>query len=542
MSEADTLTCSVRDGVPSGTAPGCRQPHPYLALRLRGEVDMEVLQRSYETVVSRHRILGDGRACASIRVRSMPLCSDSSVWLEAAVREETWRPFEACDALLRVVLLRLDEQTTAAGESVALFVLDASVADEWSLCLVQHEFHLLYTAGRQGDAEPLPPLSMQYADCAEAMDADADAIAYWLAQCSVPGAGSLQWATHAEYLPAAMARSHIDADLRNRLAAIARSYRTSLFSLLHAAFAVLLYRHDKRADVLIGVPVSGRLSLESEPLIGRFARLLPLRYRLHQDMSFAEVLHGSHDSLREAYRHQQVSGDALHAAWQLAYPDTAMPAPQAQCLMCDAEQASMDWAGLEVDVMEPICAYAASPLELRIGDGGDGLSLQWTFATALFDAADIGALSVKFEQLLAGIARHPAAVIAMLDQSAADPAARLPQPAAPVHMTRVSAPPSTPNERALARIWANNLHLELAQIGVTDNYFDIGGDSLRTISLVASIRNTLQAQISIADIFSHPTIQQLAGHLAGAARAAPARSETADSKNRILRARQRLQN
>ncbi|HEX7641673.1 MAG TPA: amino acid adenylation domain-containing protein, partial [Burkholderiaceae bacterium] len=70
--------------------------------------------------------------------------------------------------------------------------------------------------------------------------------------------------------------------------------------------------------------------------------------------------------------------------------------------------------------------------------------------------------------------------------------------------------PATPLEERLAALWRANLGREGATaIGTQDNYFAIGGDSIRSISLVSSARAE-GLQFAIKDLFAHPTIAELA--------------------------------
>jgi thioesterase domain-containing protein/aryl carrier-like protein len=63
--------------------------------------------------------------------------------------------------------------------------------------------------------------------------------------------------------------------------------------------------------------------------------------------------------------------------------------------------------------------------------------------------------------------------------------------------------PSTPAQELLAGIWAQVLGLDRA--GVTDDFFALGGDSLRAVQVVAQIRASGH-EITIADFFDNPTI------------------------------------
>src|SRR5690606_21966920 len=62
------------------------------------------------------------------------------------------------------------------------------------------------------------------------------------------------------------------------------------------------------------------------------------------------------------------------------------------------------------------------------------------------------------------------------------------------------------------QIWAELLGTQ--RIGIRDDFFALGGHSLLTIRLVASIQRALGVQIPVAVVFNHPTVEALAGYVA----------------------------
>ena len=69
-------------------------------------------------------------------------------------------------------------------------------------------------------------------------------------------------------------------------------------------------------------------------------------------------------------------------------------------------------------------------------------------------------------------------------------------------------PPSTQVEEQLAEIWSQVLGIE--PVGIHDNFFDLGGNSLQTIQLIFKVRETFQAELPIASLFDAPTIAKFA--------------------------------
>jgi acyl carrier protein len=68
--------------------------------------------------------------------------------------------------------------------------------------------------------------------------------------------------------------------------------------------------------------------------------------------------------------------------------------------------------------------------------------------------------------------------------------------------------PSSPVEELLAGIYAQVLGLE--RVGVDDSFFDLGGDSLSAMRLIAAINTTLDAGVAVRTLFEAPTVAGLA--------------------------------
>ena len=84
----------------------------------------------------------------------------------------------------------------------------------------------------------------------------------------------------------------------------------------------------------------------------------------------------------------------------------------------------------------------------------------------------------------------------------------LPAPNASAYTAATYVPPQTALERQLVGIWQNLLQHE--QIGVTANFFDLGGHSLNAVRLMSSLREVTGKTLPISLLFEAPTIRALA--------------------------------
>lgn len=67
--------------------------------------------------------------------------------------------------------------------------------------------------------------------------------------------------------------------------------------------------------------------------------------------------------------------------------------------------------------------------------------------------------------------------------------------------------PSSEEEVVMCEIWQE--HLGVDQVGVSDNFFVLGGDSLKAIGLVSRINERLATSLTIADLYSQSSIAEL---------------------------------
>ncbi|GAA3170810.1 MULTISPECIES: amino acid adenylation domain-containing protein [Streptomyces] len=105
----------------------------------------------------------------------------------------------------------------------------------------------------------------------------------------------------------------------------------------------------------------------------------------------------------------------------------------------------------------------------------------------------------------------PTAYVA-LDALPLTPNGKIDRKALPAPDTRRSGDdytaPRTPVEEVIAGIWAEALGLD--RVGVTDDFFALGGHSLLSTRIVARLRDTFQADVPLHRVFREPTVAGLA--------------------------------
>jgi acyl carrier protein len=110
------------------------------------------------------------------------------------------------------------------------------------------------------------------------------------------------------------------------------------------------------------------------------------------------------------------------------------------------------------------------------------------------------------------------AIISILPAMPLTPNGKVDRGALPVPRSSVpvtSAPPGNDIERRIAAIWAELLGL--SNVGISDNFFDLGGHSLLVVQVQRRLKEDIGREIAITDMFRYATIQSLAAHIAGVA-------------------------
>jgi phthiocerol/phenolphthiocerol synthesis type-I polyketide synthase E len=95
------------------------------------------------------------------------------------------------------------------------------------------------------------------------------------------------------------------------------------------------------------------------------------------------------------------------------------------------------------------------------------------------------------------------------DSVPADKGARYPRPS----LATPYVAPRTPLEESIAQIWQDVLGLD--QIGVCDDFIDLGGHSLFAIQLTSRIRQQFEIELSVATFYSNPTVEGIAATIVG---------------------------
>ncbi|BCJ50692.1 hypothetical protein Asp14428_21670 [Actinoplanes sp. NBRC 14428] len=402
-------------------APGNAGYHTGVTYTLTGPLDVPALRRALARVVERHESLrteftetADGPLQRVLSDVEVALPETAVADREEAGRialDETRRPFDLSRGpLWRARLLRI-----GAEEHVLVLVAHHIVVDGWSFEVLTADLSAYYRAESGLPAELPRPLPLQYADHSEAQRAEltgpagAELAAHWrerLAGLPVvelpadrprPARMTYAGARHERMLP----RSLVDAT-----AELVRTERVTPFAVYLTAFAALLHRYTGLTDLVVGSPAAGRTRLETEPLVGFFATMLPLRLDVGGDPTGRELLGRVVDSVRDAFAHGELPFELIVDAVRPRRDPSRSPLFQ---IGFTAEEGSPppELPGVTVERAYVDAGSSRFDLSWWVTAVPDGLHLSIEYNSDLYDAATVSQLADHYDRMLTGLLADP---------------------------------------------------------------------------------------------------------------------------------------
>jgi acyl carrier protein len=75
-------------------------------------------------------------------------------------------------------------------------------------------------------------------------------------------------------------------------------------------------------------------------------------------------------------------------------------------------------------------------------------------------------------------------------------------------LRRPFVPPENPTQARLIELWMNVLDLD--RVGIHDDFFELGGDSILATRLVSRVRRSFGVELMLRELFWKPTVYELA--------------------------------
>jgi hypothetical protein len=299
-----------------------------LLCRLNGPLDVDRLQRAVDALTARHESLrttfaGRGKSLTQ-RVhqpRRLPLTQVDLAGpaagddLAAAIGTELAAPIDTTVWPARATLWRI-----ADTRHVLCLNLHHLVTDAWSTGILLRDLCAAY-----GDEAPLAPPGWQYGEFVgwQQRTLSGNQLRrhhdYWRRQLTGGQTPRLWWghadgagrAPDARPAPDAGPQSvAIPTDLApalvTRLREVARRHRTTLFTVLLAAFYAELHRATGQSELAVGSMFANRSRPELRETVGLLANMVLLRTQISRARSFTDLVDQTHAAVIGAFAYQDL--------------------------------------------------------------------------------------------------------------------------------------------------------------------------------------------------------------------------------------------
>ncbi|MFB6534600.1 amino acid adenylation domain-containing protein [Streptomyces noursei] len=522
------------------------------AFRIDGRVDVDALQAAIEDVVARHetlrtlfpdvdgepfqRVLPPEQAAAKVEVVQ---CTRDD--LPALLHEAAFAPFALASELpLRVTLF-----SPGAEAHVLLLTLHHIASDGWSEAPLLRDLSAAYEARLAGAGPEWCALPVQYADYTlwqrELLaEVGAEQGRFW--------AGTLADLPQELSLPAdrprpaqptyegGLVRFELSAGLHERLAGLAREHGATVFMALQAAVATLLTRLGAGTDIPLGTPTAGRTDQALDDLVGFFVNTLVLRTDTSGNPSFAELLQRVREADLAAFGHEDLPFERIVEELNPDRTGGRHPLFQTMLVLQNNTEATFHLADTTLtphalDTLPSKFDLSWSFTERQDAEGNPaGMAAALVFATDLFDAATAELLHRLFVRVVDAVTGDPEAgvetvgVFESVEQErtllrrSEQRRAELREGAERREASAVSGAeggsargPRSVREELLCGLFAQVLGV--AKVLPDDNFFALGGHSLKATRLIGRIRSVLGVELGVRALFAAPTVAGLVERL-----------------------------
>ncbi|HUC56860.1 MAG TPA: amino acid adenylation domain-containing protein [Streptosporangiaceae bacterium] len=414
-----------------------------LALRLAGLVNVAALQAALDALAARHESLRtrfltgeDGEPVqvidppaavnlATVNLGAADLCFPGQDQREGALRElitaESLRPFDlAAGPLFRVSLIRL-----GPVDQLLLANLPHAIFDGWSARVLLADLAALYRAEVTGEPSGLAELAVRYADYAVwererlSRARTAELEGYW--REALAGLPAVRFPADRprpvpEEFGGGLAERLCGRELLGQLRELGQAHGTTLFVVLMAGLLALLHRYTGQDDLVVGTVTANRSRPELAPLIGYLVNTLPIRVNLSADPPFGELLTRVHAAVIGAYAHQELPFSQIVTASRVARVPGRAPAFQIALTYAERDRTPIRAGGVDFALSDVIVGINAAKFDLDFSAEArdEGLWVECSYKTSLFDEGTATRILRHYEVMLAGAAADPGSRVSAL--------------------------------------------------------------------------------------------------------------------------------
>jgi len=391
-------------------------------MRLRGILTEEAARQALYRVVERHEVMRlsilPGKAGPLQLVRKSGELAiefrDLAAGDTDAEKAFFAQPFDlVVGPLYRILVLRI-----APDDHLILFAMHHAIGDGWSWGIFAQDLVVAYLSFTIGDDRPLPALPQSYTQWG-AVDS-----AYW-------SPGLLQergayWRPKLKGLPRLWNETISGRDFIRRTTVLPATFAAkvrklairhgaTLYSALLAGFQVAFSRWAGTDEVVVGSPVANRRGPATGEIMGSFASMLPIRYRIERRASFDEHLRSSHRETTQCLSHAMPFVELVALSDETREPGFN-PLYEVRFALQNQPVPHITAPGFEAELTVKWTGTPRFQIACEITEIDDALEIVWSANARLFAAEDIGRLARHFEAALERACDAPDAPVSGLGE------------------------------------------------------------------------------------------------------------------------------
>ncbi|MDA5107870.1 condensation domain-containing protein, partial [Brevibacillus thermoruber] len=404
-----------------------------VAIRLTGNLNLEIFHDCLNEIVRRHEVLRTGfeshlgepqLVISPDLTLPMPIVDLSneleSKRLEVAMQlaeVEVRIPFQ----LEQPSLVRF--KMFCLGEKDYIFVITMHhiISDAWSIEVFLNEMVELYKAAVAGQDPKLPELSVQYTDFAYWQrewlkgEVETEQLSYWKQHLagpltllnlpiSCPRTGSRKF-------KGARKSVRLSKECSSKLQEIGNRQGATLFMTMLAVFTTWLYRYTKQEDIVVSTSISNRQGGMTEQMIGLFLNTLALRSDLSGNPTFFELVRRVKKMALNAFANQDVPFERV--VEQLVVDRQQLQSPLTQVVfgLRNKPHRSLDLPGLSMRQLDIYRGTAKFEMEMQLVNTEEGITGFLEYNAELFEDRTVEEMVVGFHRIAEGLANQPEANI-----------------------------------------------------------------------------------------------------------------------------------
>lgn len=219
-------------------------------------------------------------------------------------------------------------------------------------------------------------------------------------------------------------RESLAGDLQQALAQQAKFAGTSLFTLLHTAFALLIARESVSERVVIGSPVANRNEPALNSAVGSFVNTVAHQFHITTDDNFSTLLQKCAGKFAHAFKHQGLPFSYLVEQLKPAR-GKFHPIFQIMFVCQHRKNNELIFGSAQVDTLPRNYAPPKFDLVLEVISTMDGIQFEWQYNAKLFAPQRIKALSQAYALLLEQISHDPMQAVGRYSLTPTDDIAQL---------------------------------------------------------------------------------------------------------------------